>query len=140
MLLHKLAVQKSELKDQAVKEVIPLLLESAKCSSQEESVKAGYGIYHTPVLTDKPGKEPLITVMWIGKRKNVEGYNVRGGLLDELYFKSAYKITITTEAVFGSAPDRNLYSSGKAEILPLSWGELVDTLYDNLFTSAKEQA
>lgn len=138
ILIHKINEQKETVKAEAIQEILPSLISSMDCKTMEEIKEAGCMIYRSPILSDKK-EDPLIEVVWIGHTKNSEGYNVRGGLMEEEYFGSAFKIIISSEAIIGSAPARNIYSGVKAEIYKISRDNLIDTLYENLFSIKQEK-
>lgn len=88
-------------------------------SREEEAVVLGYRSYEI----DLSGHEYPTRAFWIGKQSNEEGFNVRGGLLDQKYFSMGAKFTTYENHVISE---------------PITWEETVDLLYNNIMNRSKE--
>lgn len=82
--------------------------------------KGSWMIYGKHIKTIEGDDNQLF---WVGERENDKGQKIQGGMLDKKYFYFGYKMIITRETI---------------EIFTMEWEELVDLMFDNLFTEDEE--
>lgn len=88
----------------------------------------GEELYLSPIVKDG-------LVIWLGKVKDPEGTLTGGGLFQEGYFRSAYKIEIEFSNIEGS---NRKHINVLAEITEISRDELIDLLYEYKFSQIEE--